>query len=59
MPQLGQGHCKNFQTLESNLNKWKETCLINTKSLILYFGLKSGLKCDKTNTNEVFSFRST
>ncbi len=33
--------------------------LVNTKFLILYFDLKFGLKCNKTNTNKVYSFRST
>jgi hypothetical protein len=31
--------------------------LVNTKSLILYSGQKSGLKCNKTNINKVCSFR--
>jgi len=36
-----------------------QRCMINTKSLILYFGLKYGLKCNKTNINKVYSFIST
>ncbi len=31
--------------------------LVSTKSLILYFGLKFGLKYNKTNINKVCSFR--
>jgi hypothetical protein len=33
--------------------------LVNTKFLILYFGQKIGLKCNKSNINKVCSFRST
>ncbi len=33
--------------------------MVNIESLILYFGLKSGLKCNKTNINKVCSLIST
>ncbi len=38
---------------------WDGRQMVNTKSLILYSGLKSRLKCNKTNTNKICSFRST
>jgi hypothetical protein len=38
---------------------WDGRQMVNTKSLILYFGLKFGLKYNKTNTNKVYSFIST
>jgi hypothetical protein len=33
--------------------------LVNIEFLILYFGQKSGLKCNKININKVCSFKST
>jgi hypothetical protein len=33
--------------------------MVNTKFQILYCGKKSGLKCNKINTNKVYSFRYT
>jgi len=42
---------KNRPFVDDKLNKLIEF-------LILYFGLKSALKCNKINTNKVCSFRS-
>jgi hypothetical protein len=33
--------------------------MVNIESLVLYSDLKSELKCNKTNTNKVYSFTST
>ncbi len=38
---------------------WDGHQMVKTKSLILYSGLKSGLKYNKTNINTMCSFRST
>ncbi len=40
-------------------DKRSQISFVNTKYLSLYFGLKSGLKYNKTNTNTICSFKST
>jgi len=46
----------NVSLVEWEWRIWMEW-LVNIKSLILYFGLKFGLKYNKNNNNKVCSFR--
>jgi hypothetical protein len=50
---------KQHYEIHFEFKPWDGCQMVNTKSLILYFGLKSGLKCNKTNTNKVYTFKST
>ncbi len=50
---------KQHSKIHSKYRPWDGRKMVNTKSLIVYFGQKFGLKCNKTNTNKVCLFRST
>jgi len=49
---------KQHYEIHSKFRPWDGCQMVNTKSLILYYGLKFGLKCNKTNTNKICSFKS-
>jgi hypothetical protein len=55
---LSTRHEQHFE-IHFEFKPWDGCQMINIESLILYFGLKSRLKCNKTITNKVCSFRST
>jgi hypothetical protein len=50
-------HKQHFE-IHFKFKLWDGHQMVNTKSLILYFGLKFGLKCNKTKSNKVCSFIS-
>jgi hypothetical protein len=50
---------KQHYEIHSKFRPWDGCQMVNTKSLILYFGLKYGLKCNKFNINKSYSFIST
>jgi hypothetical protein len=50
---------KQHYEIHFKFRPWDGCQMVNTKYLILYYGLKSRLKCNKTNTNKIYSFKST
>ncbi len=48
---------KQHSKIHFKFKPWDGRQMVNIESLILYFGFKSRLKCNKTNTNEVCSFK--
>ncbi len=50
---------KQYFEIHFEFRPWDGCQMVNIESLILYYGLKFGLKCNKTNTNKVCSFIST
>jgi hypothetical protein len=51
-------HKEHFE-IQFEFKPWDGHQMVNTESLILHFGLKFGLKYNKTNTNTICSFKST
>jgi hypothetical protein len=51
-------HKQHFE-IHFEFRPWDGHRMVNIKSLILYFGQKSRLKSNKTNTNKAYSFIST
>ncbi len=50
---LATRHKHHFE-IHSEFRPWDGHQMVNTKSLILYFGLKYGLKYNKINTNIIY-----
>jgi len=50
---------KQHYEIHFKFKPWDGRQMVNTKSLVLYFGLKFGLKYNKTNTNTIYSFKYT
>jgi hypothetical protein len=50
-------HKQHFE-IHFEFRPWDGHQMVNTKFLNLYYDLKSGLKCNKTNINKVCSFIS-
>ncbi len=49
---------KQHSEIHFEFKPWDGHQMVNTKSAIMYFGLKSRPKYNKTNTNKVYSFKS-
>ncbi len=47
---------KQHSKIHFEFKPWDGHQMVNTKSLILYYGKKYRPKCNKTNTNKVCSF---
>jgi hypothetical protein len=49
---------KQHSEIHFEFKPWDGRQIVNTESAIMYFGLKSRPKYNKTNTNKVCSFKS-
>jgi len=54
---LATRHKQHYE-IHSEFRPWDGRQMVNIKFLIR-FGLKFGLKCNKTNSNKIYSFRFT
>jgi hypothetical protein len=55
---LATRHKQHYE-IHSEFRPWDGCQMVNTKFLIRYSGLKFGLKCNKTNSNKIYSFGFT
>jgi hypothetical protein len=51
-------HKQHFE-IHFEFEPWDGCQMVDIESLILYFGIKFEQKCNKTNTNKVYSFKYT